>query len=74
MQVEIPGIGTVNINDGSTGGKRAAIIRSIREATMMTLALLRKSMAEVPDYIFAAAYIGSAAGGRTILSFRYRNG
>ena len=63
-QVEIPGIGTVNINDGSTGGNAGG------DNTIHTgsdndesLALLRKSMAEVPDYIFAAAYIGSAAGG-----------
>ena len=63
-QVEIPGIGTVNINDGSTGGNAGG------DHTIHTgsdndesLALLRKSMAEVPDYIFAAAYIGSAAGG-----------
>ena len=63
-QVEIPGIGTVNINDGSTGGNAGG------DNTIHTgsdndesLALLRKSMAEVPDYIFAAAYISSAAGG-----------
>ena len=63
-QVEIPGIGTVNINDGSTGGNAGG------DNTVHTgsdndesLALLRKSMAEVPDYIFAVAYIGSAAGG-----------
>ena len=63
-QVEIPGIGTVNINDGSTGSNAGG------DNTIHTgsdndesLALLRKSMAEVPDYIFAAAYIGSAAGG-----------
>ena len=55
-QVEIPGIGTVNINDGSTGGNAGG------DNTIHTgsdndesLALLRKSMAEVPDYIFAAA-------------------
>ena len=63
-QIEIPGIGTVNINDGSTGGNAGG------DNTIHTgsdndesLALLRKSMAEVPDYIFAAAYISSAAGG-----------
>ena len=63
-QVEIPGIGTVNINDGSTGGNAGG------DNTIHTgsdndesLALLRKSMAEVPDYIFAVAYISSAAGG-----------
>ena len=63
-QIEIPGIVTVNINDGSTGGNAGG------DNTIHTgsdndesLALLRKSMAEVPDYIFAAAYISSAAGG-----------
>ena len=63
-QIEIPGIGTVNINDGSTGGNAGG------DNTIHTgsdndesLALLRKSMAEAPDYIFAAAYISSAAGG-----------
>ena len=48
-QVEIPGIGTVNINDGSTGGNAGG------DHTIHTgsdndesLALLRKSMARLP--------------------------
>ena len=72
-QIEIPGIGTVNINDGSntgsnTGGNTGDDMGS--DHTIHTgndnddsLTLLRKNMAEVPDYIFAVAYISSAAGG-----------
>ena len=68
-QIEIPGIGTVNINDGSNTGSHAGDDMG-SDHTIHTgndnddsLTLLRKNMAEVPDYIFAAAYIGSAAGG-----------
>lgn len=68
-QIEIPGIGTVNINDGShAGGNTGDDMGS--DHTIHTgndnddsLTLLRKNMAEVPDYIFAVAYISSAAGG-----------
>ena len=66
-QIEIPGVGTVKINDGSNAGSHAG--GNTGDDTIHTgndnddsLALLRKTMAEVPDYIFAAAYIGSAAG------------
>ena len=68
-QIEIPSIGTVNINDGShAGGNTGDDMGS--DHTIHTgndnddsLTLLRKNMAEVPDYIFAVAYISSAAGG-----------
>ena len=60
-QIEIPGIGTVNINDGShAGGNTGDDMGS--DHTIHTgndnddsLTLLRKNMAEVPDYIFAVA-------------------
>lgn len=68
-QINIPGIGTVRINDGShAGGNTGDDMGS--DHTIHTgndnddsLTLLRKNMAEVPDYIFAVAYISSAAGG-----------
>ena len=68
-QIEIPGVGTVKINDGSNAGSHAGGSTG-DDHTIHTgndnddsLALLRKHMAEVPDYIFAVAYISSAAGG-----------
>lgn len=83
-QIEIPGIGTVNINDGSNTGSHAGGNTGDDTGSDHTihtgndnddsLTLLRKNMAEVPDYIFAVAYISSAAGVRTILSFQYRSG
>ena len=68
-QINIPGIGTVRINDGShAGGNTGDDMGS--DHTIHTgndnddsLTLLRKNMSEVPDYIFAVAYISSAAGG-----------
>jgi len=76
-QIEIPGIGTVNINDGSNAGSNTGSHAGGNTGDDMgsdhtihtgndnddSLALLRKNMAEVPDYIFAVAYISSAAGG-----------
>lgn len=76
-QIEIPGIGTVNINDGSNAGGNTGSHAGGNTGDDMgsdhtihtgndnddSLALLRKNMAEVPDYIFAVAYISSAAGG-----------
>ena len=72
-QIEIPGIGTVNINDGSNAGSHAGGNTGDDTGSDHTihtgndnddsLTLLRKNMAEVPDYIFAVAYISSAAGG-----------
>ena len=61
-QINIPGVGTVRINDGSkndhaTDGSPAG------NSYDTSLTQLRKHMAEVPDYIFAVAYISSAAGG-----------
>ena len=63
-QIEIPGVGTVKINDGSNvGGNTGDDTIHTGNDNDDSLALLRKHMAEVPDYIFAVAYISSAAGG-----------
>lgn len=68
-QINIPGIGTVRINDGShAGGNTGDDMGSDHPIHTGndnddSLTLLRKNMAEVPDYIFAVAYISSAAGG-----------
>lgn len=72
-QINIPGIGTVRINDGSkddhdTDGSPAG------NSYDTSLTQLREEAMDLPSYLFAAAYIGSAAGGRTILSFPYRSG
>lgn len=64
-QINIPGIGTVRINDSSNAGGNTGDDHTIHTGNDNddSLALLRKHMAEVPDYIFAVAYISSAAGG-----------
>ena len=64
-QIEIPGVGTVKINDGSNAGGNTGDDHTIHTGNDNddSLALLRKHMADVPDYIFAVAYISSAAGG-----------
>ena len=61
-QINIPGIGTVRINDGSkndhdTDGSPAG------NSYDTSLTQLREEAMDLPSYLFAAAYIGSSAGG-----------
>lgn len=61
-QIDIPGVGTVRINDGSkndhdTDGSPAG------NSYDTSLAQLREEAMDLPSYLFAAAYIGSSAGG-----------
>lgn len=72
-QINIPGVGTVRINDGSkndhdTDGSPAG------NSYDTSLAQLREEAMDLPSYLFAAAYIGSSAGGPTIWSFPCRSG
>ena len=61
-QINIPGVGTVRINDGSkndhdTDGSPAG------NSYDTSLVQLREEAMDLPSYLFAAAYIGSSAGG-----------
>ena len=61
-QIDIPGVGTVRINNGSkndhdTDGSPAG------NSYDTSLAQLREEAMDLPSYLFAAAYIGSSAGG-----------
>lgn len=61
-QINIPGVGTVRINDGGkidhdTDGSPAG------NSYDTSLTQLREEAMDLPSYLFAAAYIGSSAGG-----------
>ena len=60
-QTEIPGIGTIRINDGSKNGHDPDSAAA-GDSYDASLAQLREEMS-LPSYLFAAALIGSSAGG-----------
>ena len=61
-QINIPGVGTVRINDGSKGDHDADGSPA-GNSDDTSLAQLREEAMDLPSYLFAAAYIGSSAGG-----------
>ena len=61
-QINIPGVGTVRINDGSKNGHDADGSPA-GNSYDTSLAQLREEAMDLPSYLFAAAYIGSSAGG-----------
>ena len=63
-QINIPGVGTVRINDGSKNSHDADADGSpAGNSDDTSLAQLREEAMDLPSYLFAAAYIGSSAGG-----------
>ena len=61
-QINIPGVGTVRINDGSKNDHDADGSPA-GNSYDTSLAQLREEAMDLPSYLFAAAYIGSSAGG-----------
>ena len=61
-QIDIPGVGTVRINDGSKDSHDADGSPA-GNSYDTSLAQLREEAMDLPSYLFAAAYIGSSAGG-----------
>ena len=61
-QIDIPGVGTVRINDGSKNDHDADGSPA-GNSYDTSLAQLREEAMDLPSYLFAAAYIGSSAGG-----------
>ena len=61
-QINIPGVGTVRINDGSKNDHDADGSPA-GNSDDTSLAQLREEAMDLPSYLFAAAYIGSSAGG-----------
>ena len=61
-QIDIPGVGTVRINDGSKDSHDADGSPA-GNSDDTSLAQLREEAMDLPSYLFAAAYIGSSAGG-----------
>ena len=61
-QINIPGVGTVRISDGSKGDHDADGSPA-GNSYDTSLAQLREEAMDLPSYLFAAAYIGSSAGG-----------
>ena len=61
-QINIPGVGTVRINDGSKDSHDADGSPA-GNSDDTSLAQLREEAMDLPSYLFAAAYIGSSAGG-----------
>lgn len=61
-QINIPGVGTVRINDGSKNDHDADGPPA-GNSYDTSLAQLREEAMDLPSYLFAAAYIGSSAGG-----------
>ena len=61
-QINIPGVGTVRINDGSKDSHDADGSPA-GNSYDTSLAQLREEAMDLPSYLFAAAYIGSSAGG-----------
>ena len=61
-QINIPGVGTVRINDGSKNSHDADGSPA-GNSYDTSLAQLREEAMDLPSYLFAAAYIGSSAGG-----------
>ena len=61
-QIDIPGVGTVRINDGSKNSHDADGSPA-GNSYDTSLAQLREEAMDLPSYLFAAAYIGSSAGG-----------
>ena len=61
-QINIPGVGSVRINDGSKNDHDADGSPA-GNSYDTSLAQLREEAMDLPSYLFAAAYIGSSAGG-----------
>ena len=61
-QINIPGVGTVRINDGSKNDHDADGSPA-GNSYDTSLTQLREEAMDLPSYLFAAAYIGSSAGG-----------
>ena len=61
-QINIPGVGTVRINAGSKNDHDADGSPA-GNSYDTSLAQLREEAMDLPSYLFAAAYIGSSAGG-----------
>ena len=62
-QINIPGVGTVRINDGSKNGHDTTDGSPAGNSYDTSLTQLREEAMDLPSYLFAAAYIGSSAGG-----------
>ena len=61
-QIDIPGVGTVRISDGSKNDHDADGPPA-GNSYDTSLVQLREEAMDLPSYLFAAAYIGSSAGG-----------
>ena len=71
-QINIPGVGTVRINDGSKNDHDADGSPA-GNSDDTSLAQLREEAMDLPSYLFAAAYIGSSASTWTLRSCRRRS-